>query len=183
MRCAAARLSACCSRRSMPKSSLRISGSGFCEKAAVRVVEESSDYVFRKEGPVLSGLITHSDPHVRKGDRGSDWLNVVLRSWREKLRSVILKANAIAMSRGHLRRLHYRRFRRVHVNSGFVVADPRNLLSGYVDFFPRVPMSRFDHDFTKHPTSSADQEVSHLADRSITCFDVVAFYNSCAAKM
>ena len=89
----------------------------------------------------------------------------------------------MVMSRGHLRRPHYRRFRRVDVNSGLVVADPGNILSGYVDFFPRVPMSGFDHDFTNHPISSADQEVSHLADRSITCFNLVAFYNPSAAKM
>ena len=84
------------------------------------------------------------------------------------------------MSRGHLRRPHYRRFRRVDVNSGLVVADPGNLLSGYVNLFS---MSRCDHHFAKHPISSADQEISDLADRSIGCFNVVAFYNPSAAKV
>jgi hypothetical protein len=87
------------------------------------------------------------------------------------------------MSRGHLRRPHYRSFRRVDVNSGFVVADPENLVSPYVNSFPRVPMAGFDHDFTKHPISSADEEVSHLADRSINSFNLIAFYNPSAAKV
>src|SRR5208282_1682175 len=61
----------------------------------------------------------------------------------------------------------------IHEHGGFIVTNPTNLARRYLHLFARKSVAGFDDQLMNCPTLGVHQKIADVADRPISCLDVV----------